>query len=106
LKKLGQIPISVEYTSVTTQSEYGFRSFTNWVKPLTRGLLPPDPHSFCPLSSPEFVEPPLKKIPGYATEWQNSKITGIDPVVCDSDCCTVKGVWLLSSVTDVFLFWT
>jgi hypothetical protein len=29
LKKLGQIPISVEYTSVTTQSEYGFRSFTN-----------------------------------------------------------------------------
>jgi hypothetical protein len=24
--------------------------------------------SLCPLSSTEFVEPPLKKIPGYATE--------------------------------------
>jgi len=37
-------------------------------EPLTRGLPPPDPHSLCPLSSTEFVEPPLKKIPGYATE--------------------------------------
>jgi hypothetical protein len=37
------------------------------VKPLTRRLLPPDPHSLCPLSSAEFVEPPPKKIPGYAT---------------------------------------
>jgi hypothetical protein len=25
---------------------------------LTRGILPPDPHSLCPLSSAEFVEPP------------------------------------------------
>jgi len=25
--------------------------------PLTRGLLPPDPRSLCPLSSTEFVEP-------------------------------------------------
>ena len=25
---------------------------------LTRGLLPPDPRSLCPLSSTEFVEPP------------------------------------------------
>jgi hypothetical protein len=36
------------------------------VKPLTRGLLPPDPQSLCPLSSDEFVEP-AEKIPGYAT---------------------------------------
>ena len=34
-----------------------------------RGLPPPDPRSLCPLSSTEFVEPPLppKEIPGYAT---------------------------------------
>jgi hypothetical protein len=35
-------------------------------KPLTRGPLPSDPSSLCPLSSAEFVEPP-NKIPGYAT---------------------------------------
>jgi hypothetical protein len=35
------------------------------VKPLTRGLLHPDPRSVCPLSSAEFVEPsPRKKILG------------------------------------------
>jgi hypothetical protein len=34
---------------------------------MTRGLPPPDPRSLCPLSSTEFVEPPPKKIPGYAT---------------------------------------
>ena len=57
-------------------------------EPLARGLSPPDPRSFCPqlnllsspprkkilgtplpLSSTEFVEPPPKKIPGYATDW-------------------------------------
>ena len=27
-------------------------------EPLTKGLLPPDPRSLCPLSSTEFVEPP------------------------------------------------
>ena len=27
-------------------------------EPLSRGLLPPDPRSFCPLPSTEFVEPP------------------------------------------------
>ena len=38
-------------------------------EPLTRGLPPPDPRSPCPLSSTEFVEPPLpNKISGYATE--------------------------------------
>ena len=37
-------------------------------EPLTRGLLPPDPHSLCPLSSTEFVEPPPpNKISEYAT---------------------------------------
>jgi len=36
-------------------------------EPLTRGLLPPDPHSLCPLSSTEFVDPPPEKTPGYAT---------------------------------------
>jgi hypothetical protein len=34
------------------------------VEPLTRGLQVPDPRSLCPLSSTEFVEPPLEKIPG------------------------------------------
>jgi hypothetical protein len=33
---------------------------------VTRGLPPPDPHSLSPLSSTEFVKPPLKKIPRYA----------------------------------------
>ena len=32
-----------------------------------RGLPLPDPRSLCPLSSTEFVNPTLKKIPGYAT---------------------------------------
>ena len=37
-------------------------------EPLTRGLVSPDPVSLSPLSSTEFVEPPLpNKIPGYAT---------------------------------------
>jgi hypothetical protein len=53
-----------------------FHPFANWVEPLTRGLLPPDPCSLCPLSSTEFVELPQKKISGYATgegcvEWRN-----------------------------------
>jgi hypothetical protein len=72
LTKLSRIPSSVEYTSVTALSEYGFHSFANWVEPLTRGLPPPNPHSLCPLSSTEFVDTPpptpWKKIPGYATE--------------------------------------
>jgi len=34
-------------------------------EPLTRGLPPPDPHSPCPLSSTEFVEPP----PGEQNSW-------------------------------------
>jgi hypothetical protein len=63
LTKLTQIPSSVEYTSVTTQSKYGFHSFANWVKLLTRGLPPPDPCSLRPWASTEFVgpPPPLKK---------------------------------------------
>jgi hypothetical protein len=31
---------------------------------LTRGLPSPDPHSLCPLSSTEFVEPPWTKFLG------------------------------------------
>jgi hypothetical protein len=68
LTKLSRIPNSVENTSVTTQWEYGFHLFANWAKPLSRGLLPPDPRSLCPLSSTEFVKtPPPKTIPEYAT---------------------------------------
>ena len=33
-----------------------------------RGLPPSDPQSLCPLSSTEFVEPPPRKNPGYATD--------------------------------------
>jgi hypothetical protein len=37
--------------------------------PLVWGLPPPDPRSICPLSSTDFVEPPLpEKIPEYATD--------------------------------------
>jgi len=38
------------------------------------GLPPPDPHSLCPLSTTEFVEPPLNKIPGYATDAMPSAV--------------------------------
>jgi hypothetical protein len=61
LIKLSRIPSSVEYTSVTTWSAYGFHSFADWVEPLTKGLTPPDPRSLCPLSSTEFVDPPPPK---------------------------------------------
>jgi len=37
-------------------------------EPLTRGLLPTDPRSLCPLSSTEFVDPLLNKILGYAID--------------------------------------
>ena len=33
---------------------------------MTRGLPPPDPHSLCPLSSTEFVEPPPPGTPLYS----------------------------------------
>jgi hypothetical protein len=56
LTKLSRIPSSMEYKFITTKSEYGFHSFANWVESLTRGLLPPDHHSLCPLPSTEFVE--------------------------------------------------
>jgi hypothetical protein len=39
-------------------------------EPLTRGLLPPDPLSLCPLSSSKFVDTPPNKIPGYATAYR------------------------------------
>jgi hypothetical protein len=68
LIKLSRIPSSMENTSITTYSEYGFHSFANWVEPLTRGLMPSDPRSVCPLFSTEFAEPP-RKIPGYTTTW-------------------------------------
>jgi hypothetical protein len=58
LPKLSQIPSSVEYTSVTTLSEYGFHSLANRVEPLTRCVWPSDPHSLCPLSSTDLLRPP------------------------------------------------
>ena len=42
--------------------------------PWLGGYRPPDPRSLCPLSSTEFVEPPLNKIPGYATDCGNAHI--------------------------------
>jgi hypothetical protein len=44
------------------------------VEPLTRGLLPPDPRSLCPLSATDWVDippPPKKKNLGYATGINN-----------------------------------
>jgi hypothetical protein len=83
LPKLSRISSSVEYTSITTRSEYGFHSFANWVEPLTRGLPPSDPHSLCPLSSTEFVEPPppTEKIPGYATDQERQSYIVIRNIV-------------------------
>ena len=43
------------------------------------GLPTPDPRPLCPLSSTEFVEPPTKKIPGYATGCECS----VPVTVCD-----------------------
>jgi hypothetical protein len=59
--KLSRIPSSLENTSVTTSSEYGFHSFANRAEPLTRGLPPPDPIYLCSLSLAEFVETPRTK---------------------------------------------
>ena len=47
--------------------------------PMTRGLPPPDPLSLCRLSWTEFVEPPLNKIPGYATVPCHSRNWDIEP---------------------------
>jgi hypothetical protein len=50
------------------------------VKPLTRGLLHPDPRSVCPLSSAEFVEPPppLPKKKSWVRYWLTA--AGLNPV--------------------------
>jgi hypothetical protein len=70
LTKLSRISSSIENTSVTTWSEYGFHSFANWVEPLTRGYRPqililsaPGPR-VCLLKSPL-----LERIAGYATAY-------------------------------------
>jgi hypothetical protein len=79
LTKLSHIPSSVENTSVTTLSEYRFRSFANWVKPWLGGYRPQIPglSALCPqlnlLNPPPETKswrkppPPPKKIPGYVT---------------------------------------
>jgi hypothetical protein len=38
-------------------------------EPLTRELPPPDPHSLCPLSSNEFVEPPSPEKNSWVCHW-------------------------------------
>jgi hypothetical protein len=68
LTKLSRIPSSVENTSITTYSEYGFHSFKYWVEPLTRGyrLQIPVLSALCPqlilLNHPlrkKFLDTPL-----------------------------------------------
>jgi hypothetical protein len=67
LTKLSQIPSFVEYTSVTTYSEYGFHSFANWLEPRLGGYRPQIPvlPTLCPQLN--LLNPLPEKIPGYAT---------------------------------------
>jgi hypothetical protein len=58
----------MENTSTHPENLTKLNQIANSVEPLTWGLPSPDPHSLCPLSSTEFVEHPLNKIPGYATD--------------------------------------
>jgi hypothetical protein len=50
LTKLSRIPNSIEYTSITAWSEYGFHSFANWVDPWLGGYRPQIPvlSALCP----------------------------------------------------------
>jgi hypothetical protein len=94
LTKLNRIPSSMENTSVTTLSDYGFHSFANWLEPLATGLSTPDPRSLCPLSSTKFVElPSPEKISGLTprkNSWvrhcfTSNHISGITGVWCSID---------------------
>jgi hypothetical protein len=66
------------------------------VEPLTRWLPPPDPHSLCPLSSTEFVEPPEKNswvrhLPPRFTNGPNKQ--NLHPLREDEPSSLVRG-WL------------
>jgi len=66
------------------------------------GYCPPDPHSLCPLSSTEFVEPLPNKIPGYATGTSRHLRSTFSEL---QD--TGRGAWLLpGSITAVNYRWT
>jgi len=54
--------------NVTIWNEISCTKLLLHPEPLTMGLPSPDPLSFCPLYSTEFVEPLPNKIPGYATD--------------------------------------
>ena len=45
---------------------------------------PPDPHSLCPLSSTEFVEPPRTKFLG--TPLADGEASGVPTVFYEDDC--------------------
>jgi hypothetical protein len=96
LAKRGRVPRCGVHTSRTPSEEYGFHSFADWAEPVTRGLLPPDPHSLCPLSSPAFVEPPPpNKIPGYVTDYHNMHI--ILSELCFSFAITLY-IWMQEKI--------
>jgi hypothetical protein len=87
LEKAGPNSSSVGNTPVTTldvpkvwQSRTGLQIERN---PWLGGYRPPDPRSLCPLSSPEFVEPPHpNKIPGYAN---GKRVTTSNPTAQPTD---------------------
>jgi len=58
-------------------------------KPLTGGLPPPDPRSLCPLSSTEFVEPPLQ-----------TKFLGM-PLVNRNRYLSERGIFYVRSLSDI-----
>jgi hypothetical protein len=90
-------------TSATTLSEYEFHSFANWVEPLTRGLLPPDPHFLCPQSSNWICwTPSQKKIPRVNPPTLK-KFLGTPLMLCSSVGSSV-GTVLYKYAASVFKF--
>ena len=55
---INSLKVPKNYENFTIWNEISCTKLQLPPEPLTRGLPPPDPHSLCPLSSTEFVDPP------------------------------------------------
>ena len=66
---INSLKVPKSNTILLYEMKFRVPNYSSVQNPLTRGLPPPDPRSFCLLSSTEFVEPPSpqNKIPGYVT---------------------------------------
>jgi hypothetical protein len=65
------------------------------LKPFTRGLPPPDPHSLCLLSSANFVElPPHRKNSWVRYWWQHAVDRSTDPWLLNGEVvCTSRSLF-------------